>query len=81
MTQIFCCESSKHEGVSWDKTSKRWRVNLKYNKKQYHFGRYPSEEEAGRVAAEARAAREEGTQQLEAFHERITQERAINKVC
>lgn len=47
--------TSKYRGVSWDKERRRWMARGKLNGRQFHLGRFHSEEEAAAVAAAFRA--------------------------
>ena len=39
-------KTSKYAGVCWKKDNKCWKVQLAYNKKQYHGGYFDNEEHA-----------------------------------
>lgn len=41
--------SSKYKGVSWYKRGKSWGAYIKLDGKQYHLGRFSTEEEAARA--------------------------------
>lgn len=45
--------SSKYKGVWWCKYKKRWRVNIKINKKKIHIGDYKNEDDAGQAYNDA----------------------------
>lgn len=47
--------SSKYRGVSWNKRSRKWWAYYRLNGQLIVLGYYHDEDEAGRVAAEARA--------------------------
>jgi hypothetical protein len=47
-------DSSPHRNVSWDKARGKWKVQIRVNGKNTCVGRYDTQEEADRVAAEAR---------------------------
>src|SRR5699024_11844646 len=38
--------TSRYKGVSWDKSRRRWRADIKVNGKQVHLGRFENEEDA-----------------------------------
>lgn len=40
---------SKHKGVSWSSTAKKWVVHIRHNSKKTYLGRYADEKEAARV--------------------------------
>ena len=46
--------SSGYKNVSWDASSKKWRVRLKIDKKEKQFGSYKDIEEANLVAIKLR---------------------------
>merc|ERR1711925_22657 len=39
-------QTSKYNGVSWDKDKKKWRTQFMYNKKTYYGGYFDNEEQA-----------------------------------
>ncbi len=41
--------SSIYKGISYTKTTKKWVVALRYEKKQYYLGQYMNEESAARI--------------------------------
>lgn len=41
--------SSKYKGVSWDKSAKKWRAQIKINDKSFPLGRYSNEIEAAKA--------------------------------
>ncbi len=47
--------TSKHRGVYWHKTQRRWLARVKINGHTIYLGRFTDEAEAAQVAAEARA--------------------------
>lgn len=47
--------TSKHRGVSWTTSQGKWHAQIQVNGKKTHLGNYDSEQEAARVAADARA--------------------------
>lgn len=46
--------SSRFRGVSWDASRSRWKAQINSNGRNRYLGRFVCEEEAARVAAEAR---------------------------
>jgi len=50
ITMILLCivlnQASKYTGVSWNKTTKTWRAELRHNKKSYYVGLFENEEHA-----------------------------------
>ena len=38
--------SSRYTGINWDKFSKKWKVQVRYNKKQKHIGLFENEIDA-----------------------------------
>jgi len=46
--------SSPYRGVSWDKDKKRWRASIWMGDRQKFLGRFRDEQEAARIAREAR---------------------------
>lgn len=40
--------SSKFKGVSWDKSTNKWRARIQVNSKQIHLGRFKSEIDAAK---------------------------------
>jgi hypothetical protein len=47
---IKCGEAgSKYRGVSWDKSSNKWKASITYDGKQHHLGSFEDEEEAARA--------------------------------
>lgn len=40
---------SKYKGVTWDEPNQKWRAKIRYDYRDYHLGRYVSEEEAARA--------------------------------
>jgi hypothetical protein len=48
-------KSSQYRGVSWNKLTKRWHASVTVSQKMTNLGEFRSEEEAARVAADARA--------------------------
>jgi hypothetical protein len=47
--------SSKYRGVSWDRAERKWVAECKIGNRRRYLGRFASELEAARVAAEFRA--------------------------
>ncbi len=47
--------TSIYRNVSWDKKSKKWKVQLRVNGEALYFGMFKDENEAGDVAAKQRA--------------------------
>jgi len=45
---------SGYKGISWNKKSKKWRVQIAANGKYHYFGLYENKEDAIKVAIEAR---------------------------
>ena len=45
--------TSGHKGVSWDKRKKKWKAQIKVDKKQIHLGLFDNLEEAVAVRKEA----------------------------
>jgi len=41
--------SSRYKGVSWDKSSKKWRARITFNGKKSHIGQFDDEVEAARA--------------------------------
>lgn len=41
--------TSKYKGVSWDKKSRKWAVNISINKKQTYLGIFENEDDAARA--------------------------------
>lgn len=39
--------TSKHKGVYWNKTEKKWYARIKFNWRQYHLGTFTNEDDAG----------------------------------
>ena len=48
---------SRHRNVSWSRKCRKWEVQLRHDKKQYHIGSFASEEVAAQAAQAAREAR------------------------
>lgn len=46
--------TSSFRGVNWETGLRKWKVQVQTQGVKYYFGLFDSEEEAGRVAAEAR---------------------------
>lgn len=46
--------SSGYRGVTWDKRARKWRAQVKSKGQNHHLGLFDLEEEAAKVAAEAR---------------------------
>jgi hypothetical protein len=40
---------SRFRGVSWNKSAKKWQVNVIFRDERYYFGSFDNEEEAARV--------------------------------
>lgn len=53
--------SSRFRGVSWDKEKRKWVAQAKMAGRNYHLGRFSSEEEAASAAAAWRAAHMPGS--------------------
>jgi hypothetical protein len=47
--------TSRFRGVSWHKRRKKWQAHIQVDGRLKHLGYFISEEDAGRVAAQARA--------------------------
>lgn len=41
-------KSSKHTGVCWDKSNKKWQADIRFNSKRYRLGRFDDELDASR---------------------------------
>jgi hypothetical protein len=46
--------TSGHKGVTWDKATSKWRVQIKLNGKYHYFGLYVNLEDAIKASTEAR---------------------------
>jgi hypothetical protein len=46
--------SSRHRGVTWDKSRSKWQANVKSDGRLIHLGRFVTEEEAAQAAQVAR---------------------------
>ena len=40
---------SKYKGVAWNKSSKKWQAQIKYNNQEYYLGVYTTQEEAAKA--------------------------------
>lgn len=50
-----CRGTSRYRGVYWDPRGRKWRAQVKVDKRLHRLGSFDDEDEAGRVAAEFRA--------------------------